>query len=82
MIITADHGNAEIMKNEQGEPFTEHTGNPVPFVVVSEKLRLKSVSIPSGILGDIAPTILKLMNLPAPTSMMGRDLLEQFNRRY
>ena len=82
LVITADHGNAESMLTDTGGPLTEHTGNPVPLIVVAKELQLKSITLPSGILGDIAPTILKLINIPVPSTMMGRDLLDQFNRRY
>lgn len=82
LVITADHGNAESMLGSSGEMITEHTDNPVPFIVVSSKFQFKPITLPSGILGDVAPTILKLIDLPVPSSMIGRDLLDQFNRRY
>lgn len=75
LIITADHGNADMMRDPQtGEPFTQHTTNRVPFVLVSEAYR-EAVLAP-GILADIAPTILKLANLPQPKTMTGRNLIE------
>ena len=76
MIITADHGNAEEMINlKTGEIDTEHSTNPVPFIAISNKLLGKSQSLPSGILADVAPTVISLLGLTVPTSMTGRDLL-------
>lgn len=82
MVITADHGNAETMIGPTGEPFTEHTGNPVPFIVIGKDLQQNATTLPSGILGDIAPTILKLIDVPIPASMIGRNLLENLTLRY
>lgn len=83
LVVTADHGNAEEMvKPDTGEIITEHTDNPVPFIVASKKHLLKSVTLPAGILGDIAPTILSILDIPVPSSMMGRNLLEQIDRNY
>lgn len=80
LIITADHGNAEEMINlRSGQIDTEHSTNPVPFLVVSKELLGKSQTIQSGILADLAPTILSLLNIPIPTSMTGRNLLERIN---
>lgn len=76
LILTADHGNAEVMVDEHlHSPHTAHTLNPVPFVLFhgpQEKLR-------EGKLCDIAPTILQLLNLPQPSSMTGESLLEMKN---
>ncbi|MGH9863206.1 MAG: 2,3-bisphosphoglycerate-independent phosphoglycerate mutase, partial [Candidatus Acidiferrales bacterium] len=71
-LITADHGNAETMRNADGSPHTFHTTNPVPFILVSAdgRVRLRA----DGALQDIAPTILGLMGLPQPVEMKGRDL--------
>ena len=75
-LITADHGNAELMVDpETGEPFTAHTTNPVPFMLVSEKHRGAKLS--SGILADIAPTILTLAGIPVPSEMTGRSLITE-----
>lgn len=77
MIVTADHGNAEEMINPHtGEIATEHSSSPVPFVAVSNKLSGKGQELTSGILADIAPTVLKAMGLEVPTSMTGRNLLD------
>jgi 2,3-bisphosphoglycerate-independent phosphoglycerate mutase len=76
LLITADHGNAEEMiKLDSGEVDTEHSNSPVPFIAVSPKFVGKSVMLQSGVLADVAPTILKLLNLEVPQSMIGRDLL-------
>ncbi|MEA5113246.1 MAG: 2,3-bisphosphoglycerate-independent phosphoglycerate mutase [Geobacteraceae bacterium] len=74
LLVTADHGNAEMMKDEEGRPHTAHTCNPVPFVLVDEAG--KEASLHAGILADIAPTILQLLNIPKPSEMTGKSLLE------
>ena len=71
-IIIADHGNAEMMINEDGTPNTAHTTNLVPCILVDDSYQGK---IKNGKLGDLAPTILKLMGLKAPTQMTGDVLL-------
>jgi len=86
LIITADHGNIERMVNlSTGELKTEHTLNPVPFYLVGKEFESgKSASSadkysfnpPEGMLSDIAPTILALMQLPQPPEMTGKSLLE------
>ncbi|MBI2874440.1 MAG: 2,3-bisphosphoglycerate-independent phosphoglycerate mutase [Firmicutes bacterium] len=71
-IVTADHGNAEQMVDpETGEPHTAHTCNPVACIVTLEGARLRT----QGILADIAPTVLKLLELPVPSEMTGEALL-------
>ena len=73
-LITADHGNAECMRDpETGEPFTAHTTNAVPFLVVSEAHR--GSKLKEGILADIAPTILDLAGIAQPAEMTGKSLL-------
>ncbi|KKR89853.1 MAG: 2,3-bisphosphoglycerate-independent phosphoglycerate mutase [Candidatus Woesebacteria bacterium GW2011_GWD1_41_12] len=77
MLITADHGNVEEMIDAStGSIETEHSENPVPFAVISQKTMGKSITLTSGILADIAPTILKLLSINVPSNMTGRDLLE------
>lgn len=75
LIVTADHGNAEQMVNPKtGEPDTEHTANPVPFILLSDTFchcRLRQ----DGKLADIAPTILGLMGLSKPAEMTGENLI-------
>ncbi|MDI6802482.1 MAG: 2,3-bisphosphoglycerate-independent phosphoglycerate mutase [Bacteroidota bacterium] len=72
-LISSDHGNADKMAEDSGEPFTAHTTNLVPFLIVQNPpaQRLKE----KGILADITPTILKLMGLPQPKEMDGSSLL-------
>jgi 2,3-bisphosphoglycerate-independent phosphoglycerate mutase len=77
-IVTADHGNAEMMIDpETGGPYTAHTLNPVPVVLVGVPggARQGRLEMADGRLSDVAPTILELMGLPAPESMTGRSLI-------
>jgi 2,3-bisphosphoglycerate-independent phosphoglycerate mutase len=72
VLITADHGNLETMSDKgTGQPHTAHTTDPVPFILVGEKARLRE----SGCLADVGPTILQLMGLEQPPAMTGRSLL-------
>ncbi|MBW1820226.1 MAG: 2,3-bisphosphoglycerate-independent phosphoglycerate mutase [Deltaproteobacteria bacterium] len=73
-IITADHGNAEQMTADNGHPYTAHTLNPVPFILVDDTRR--GSSLKPGSLGDIAPTILHIMGIDKPDLMTGRSLLD------
>lgn len=76
-LITADHGNAEQKINPQtGEISTEHTNNYVPFIVIGKAFKGKSIKLQSGILGDVAPTILSILEIEKPHEMTGRNLLE------
>ena len=70
LLITADHGNIEKLKADNGKRHTSHTVNPVPFVLLGRKFSLQN-----GSLCDIAPTILALMGLEKPTQMSGKSLL-------
>ncbi len=70
-IITADHGNADKMFDEDGKPFTAHTTNPVPFCVIGYDCKLRD----GGVLADIAPTMLKIMDLPQPEEMSGKSII-------
>lgn len=80
LIITADHGNAEQKINPQtGGISTEHTSNQVPFIVISDEFQGKASRLESGILADVAPTVLSLMGIPKPDEMTGRNLLEEVN---
>lgn len=79
ILVTADHGNVEQKINfKTGKTSTEHTSNMVPFIAISKDLEGRNVNIPTGILADVAPTILALMGLQKPHEMTGRNLLEQF----
>ena len=72
MLITADHGNADKMYEADGSPFTAHTTNPVPFVVVGHDCELKE----GGKLCDIAPTMLDIMGIEQPAQMTGESLIK------
>ncbi len=70
MLITADHGNLEQMRADDGQPHTQHTVGPVPLVYVGRKATLAH-----GALSDLAPTVLALMGLPQPVEMTGHSLV-------
>ena len=72
VVMIADHGNADHAINDDGTPNTAHSLNPVPIVVVSERVK----SVENGILADVAPTVLKLMGVEQPADMTGRALVE------
>jgi 2,3-bisphosphoglycerate-independent phosphoglycerate mutase len=72
IFLTADHGNADYMINEDGSPNTAHTLNPVPFFIIDNNWK---GTIKPGKLGDIAPTILTMMELPIPKEMTGEILI-------
>ncbi|MDH5510778.1 MAG: 2,3-bisphosphoglycerate-independent phosphoglycerate mutase [Nitrospinota bacterium] len=73
LIITSDHGNIELMVDQNGKPMTAHTSNPVPFYYLgSTGMKLRD----GGSLADVAPTVLKLMGIDQPEEMTGRSLLE------
>ena len=79
LLITADHGNAETMKDpETGEPFTQHTTNVVPAILVNGPAAVKQLA--DGRLADVAPTLLALMDLPQPKAMTGHSLLDGASR--
>lgn len=72
-VITADHGNADMVVDQNGNAVTSHTTNPVPFIVTKKGLRLRD----DGILADIAPTVLQLMELKQPKAMTGKSVIKQ-----
>ena len=73
MFLTADHGNADKMRNEDGSPFTAHTTNPVPFLAAG----VGDVTLrKGGCLADIAPTMLPYIGLPVPAEMTGKSLIQ------
>ena len=82
LLVTADHGNAELMQGPDGEPWTAHTTNPVPLILVEgEKIKLPGYGNDiklrdDGGLSDLAPTLLHLLNLPKPDAMSGSSLIE------
>lgn len=85
LIITADHGNAEelisfpstsfFFTSAEGEVNTDHSNNPVPILLVSERLKSGLLNLPQGELSDVAPTVISLMGLSVPASMKGKNLL-------
>ncbi|MDD2233654.1 MAG: 2,3-bisphosphoglycerate-independent phosphoglycerate mutase [Desulfitobacteriaceae bacterium] len=76
LLVTSDHGNAESMLDlTTGLPMTAHTTNPVPFILVDERFRNHTLR-EGGALCDIAPTILKLLNVPKPLEMTGTTLIK------
>ncbi|MGD9876269.1 MULTISPECIES: 2,3-bisphosphoglycerate-independent phosphoglycerate mutase [Desulfococcus] len=74
VIITADHGNAEKMIGDDGNPYTAHTVNPVRLILVDE--RRKTIRLREGKLGDIAPTMLNIMGIDKPEAMTGKSLMD------
>ena len=72
VVQIADHGNADNAVNADGTPNTAHSLNPVPIVVVSDRV----AKVKDGILADVAPTVLDLMGLPKPAEMTGESLVE------
>ena len=86
ILITADHGNSEVMVGPDGQPWTAHTTNPVPVILVEgEKRKLSGygndikLRETGGGLSDLAPTLLHLLNLPKPKAMTGSTLIEPIN---
>ena len=83
ILITADHGNAEVMKGPAGEPWTAHTVNKVPLIFIEgEKRKIPNMGNEIYLrenagLADIAPTLLQLLNLPVPKEMTGKSLIKE-----
>jgi len=83
ILITADHGNAEVMKGPEGEPWTAHTVNKVPLILIEgEKRKIPNMGNEINLrdnagLADIAPTLLQLLNLPIPREMTGKSLIQE-----
>ena len=71
LVIIADHGNADKLLDEDGNPFSAHSTNPVPCIITKEGLKLRE----RGNLGDVAPTMLDLMGVPQPKEMTGKSLI-------
>ena len=81
LVITADHGNAEMMLDpKSGEPHTAHTLNPVPFIVANPPAAVRHLD--DGRLSDVAPTLLDLLGLPKPSAMTGHSLIAPPAARY
>jgi len=71
VLLISDHGNCDMMLNEDGSPNTAHTKNLVPLILINSEYK----SISDGILADIAPTILKIMNIEIPSEMTQNPLV-------
>jgi 2,3-bisphosphoglycerate-independent phosphoglycerate mutase len=74
LLITADHGNADQMRDVAGDPVTAHSLNPVPIVAIGRRLRARRIH--DGVLADVAPTLLELAGLPSWPDITGRSLLD------
>ena len=72
-FVTADHGNADRMTDEEGKPFTAHTTNPVPFIVKGYDCKLRE----GGRLADISPTMLDILGIEQPAEMDGVSLIQK-----
>ena len=72
LIITADHGNADMIFDEEGNPFSAHTTNPVPFLITRKDVELHE----TGNLGDITPTMLELLGVEQPKEMTGKSMIK------
>ena len=71
LIITADHGNADEIWDENHKPFSAHTTSPEPFLITNERITLRK----TGNLGDIAPTMLELLEIEKPIQMTGKSMI-------
>ena len=74
MILTADHGNADCVFDEDGNPFSAHTTNPVPFLITNKNVILQE----TGNLGDITPTMLELLGIKQPVEMTGKSMIKGY----
>ena len=76
VLITADHGNAEeLINSDTGAVDTEHSIYPVPFIIIGKQFMGRTSMLPTGILADVAPTMLSIMGIPKPETMTGRALV-------
>ena len=76
LIITADHGNADVIIKEDGALWSAHTANPVPFCVTNENVILHE----TGTLGDITPTMLELLGINQPADMTGKSMIKGYKK--
>ena len=74
IVLTADHGNADCIFDENGNPFSAHTTAPVPFLITKEDVELHE----TGNLGDIAPTLLELLGINKPVEMSGKSMIKNY----
>ena len=75
-IVTADHGNADVMIAEDGSPMTAHSLNPVPFILVDDRYVGRKL-MDGGVLADITPTLLDVMGIAQPAEMTGHSLIKK-----
>jgi 2,3-bisphosphoglycerate-independent phosphoglycerate mutase len=75
LAITADHGNADVMKDAAGDPVTKHSLSPVPFLVAGAAVRGRRLA--DGVLADVAPTLMALVGIDPATGMTGRPLIDR-----
>jgi 2,3-bisphosphoglycerate-independent phosphoglycerate mutase len=73
VIITADHGNCDEMLDENGQMLSQHSMNPVPFIIIDSEY--KKLNRDHGIMADVAPTILKILHIQQPEEMTGKSLV-------
>lgn len=71
VVVIADHGNADNAVNPDGSPNTAHSLNPVPIIVVSDRV----AEVHNGVLADVAPTLIALLGVPQPKEMTGKSLV-------
>jgi 2,3-bisphosphoglycerate-independent phosphoglycerate mutase len=76
MLLTADHGNADEIWDENHNPFSAHTTSPVPFLITNKNIELEK----TGNLGDIAPTMLELLGIEKPIEMTGKSMIKGYNK--
>ncbi|MAZ50175.1 MAG: hypothetical protein CMC72_00325 [Flavobacteriaceae bacterium] len=72
VVVISDHGNCDVMKNDDGTPNTAHTKNLVPIIIIDKEVK----SVKKGVLGDVAPTILDLMSINKPKLMTQKSLIK------
>ncbi|QIK16616.1 2,3-bisphosphoglycerate-independent phosphoglycerate mutase [Blattabacterium sp. DPU] len=81
VIIVGDHGNAEYMINSDGSPHTAHTTSLVPFILLGKDIKKQNIFLrKKGVLSDVAPTILQLMDLPIPKIMSGTSMIRKYKK--
>ena len=78
VLITADHGNLELMTNPDGTPHVAHTTNPVPFILIDPRSSAP-VRLQEGMLADVAPTVLSALDIAQPAVMIGENLVLEYH---
>jgi 2,3-bisphosphoglycerate-independent phosphoglycerate mutase len=76
VVVSADHGNAEVMLTKEGKPHTHHTANDVPFIIVDDDPKYKNCKLrDGGAIKDVTPTILDILGIKKPKEMAGNSLI-------